>query len=54
MNRCQPYQSPVFLWTPYPQDPVSEALELSVSDRTNAAYRPYCKAKIAGQTHLIL
>jgi hypothetical protein len=46
MNRCQPYQSPVFLWTPYPQDPVSEALVTSVSGHTKAANWRYCKAKI--------
>ena len=46
MNRCLPYQNPVFFWDALTPGPVFEAPGLTVSARKGAINKHICKVKI--------
>jgi hypothetical protein len=46
MNRCLPYQNPVFFWDALTLGPVFEAPEMATSALENTANKLVCKVKI--------
>jgi hypothetical protein len=46
MNRCLPYQNPVFFWDALTLGPVFEAPEMAESALRNTANELVCKVKI--------